>query len=258
MINMLLLDIFSADLLLVAETLAIVIGSMLMGILLSYLFMGGLKKKIAELSNTLEEEREREDELKNQLRILTNVKAQLQSDITDGSNKQDAQAKKIFDQQQQLFDQQQQLAHLDTLSKNQKTTLDDLYSTIDSYLRRLRVIEEELLQTKNVTVPLRKVVSISATRANYEHVSKLLGRQVTENDLTLIQGIGPKTASLLQSNGIQTWDDLAKTSVKDLGKILSEAGGVYKSIDPSHWPKQAKMAAKSEWRKLRVFQETIK
>ena len=265
MINMFLIDIFSDDLLLVAETLAIVIGSMLMGILLSYLFMGGLKNRIAELSNSLEEEREKEEELKNQLRILTNTKAQLQSEITDGSNKQDAQAKKIFDQQQQLFDQQQQLSdqqqqlvHLDTLSKNQKGTLDDLYSTIDSYLRRLRTIEEELFQAKNISVPLRKVVSISATRANYEHVSKLLGRQVTENDLTLILGIGPKTASLLHANGIRTWEDLAKTSVKALGKILTEAGGVYKSIDPSHWPKQANMAAKSEWRKLRVFQETIK
>jgi len=120
------------------------------------------------------------------------------------------------------------------------------------------VIEEELLQSKSIAKPLKKIISSVATRANYEHVSQLLGRQVTENDLTLITGIGPKTAALLQANGIQTWNDLAKAKVEDLGEILSEAGGIYKSQDPTHWPKQAVMAAKSEWRKLRVFQESLR
>ena len=95
-------------------------------------------------------------------------------------------------------------------------------------------------------------------RANYDHVSRLLGRQVTENDLTLIAGIGPRTASLLQKMGIESWDALAATPVDKLRQILGDAGGVYKSQDPTHWPKQASMAAQSEWRKLRVFQETLK
>ena len=252
------LTIFSTDLLLVAETLAIVVGSMLMGILLSYLHWGSLKKKVTQVTNSLDLEREQAEELKIQLKQLSAIKGQLQSEISDGSTKHDAQAKKIYDQQLQLFEQQHTLNEFEELTKNQKATLDELNSTIDSYQHRLRVIEEELLQSRNVAPPLKKAVSAAATRANYDHVSKLLGRQVTENDLTLITGIGPKTASLLQANGIHTWEELAKASVELLGKILSEAGGVYKSIDPTHWPKQAVMAAKSEWRKLRVFQETLR
>ena len=255
---MVVLEIFSADILLIAETLAIVIGSMLMGILLSYLHWGGIKKKVINLSNSLDLEREQGEELKNQLKQLQAIKGQLQSQISDAEIKHDAQAKKIFDQQQELFNQQQHLSEIEALSKSQKTSLDELNSTIDSYQHRLRIIEEELLQTKNVAVPLKKAVSAAATRANYDHVSKLLGRQVTENDLTLISGIGPKTASLLQTNGIKSWDKLAESSLDFLQKILIEAGGVYKSIDPTHWPKQALMAAKSEWRKLRVFQESLK
>jgi len=258
MINMFWLNIFSDDVLLIAETLAIVIGSMLMGILLSYLTWGDIKKKVRELTNSLDLEREQAEELKNQLKQLTAIKGQLQSEISDGNIKHDAQAKKIYDQQQQLFDQQQHISQLKTLTKNQKATLDELNSTIDSYQHRLRVIEEELLHVKSTAVPAKKASPVPAIRANYDHVSKLIGRQVTENDLTLISGIGPKTASLLQGNSIQSWEELAKTSADVLRKILSEAGGVYKSIDPTHWPKQAIMAAQSEWRKLRVFQETLR
>lgn len=255
---MYLLDIFSEHFLVVAETLAIVVGSMLMGILLSYFYWGSFRKQVKKLSNTLDLERDQAEELKSQLKIQQSVKGQLQNEIADGKLKLDAQSKKIFDQQQNLFDQQEQLSKSETNNRNQKAALDELNSTIDSYQHRLRVIEDELLQSKNVALPLKKAVSANAMRANYEHVSQLLGRQVTENDLTLILGIGPKTAALLHSHGIQTWNDLAKTSIEVLNKILSEAGGIYKSIDPTHWAKQAVMAASSEWRKLRVFQETLR
>ncbi len=79
-----------------------------------------------------------------------------------------------------------------------------------------------------------------------------------ENDLTVIAGIGPRTASLLQAMGIDTWELLAGTSVSELRQTLDKAGGNYKSLDPTHWPRQAAMAAQSEWRKLRVFQQSLK
>lgn len=255
---MYLLDIFSVNFLVIAETLAIVVGSMLMGILLSYFYWGSFRSQVKKLSNSLDLEREQAEELKSQIKIQQAVKGQLQNEIAEGKMKLDVQSKKIFDQQQNLLDQQEHLSKSETNSRNQKAALDELNSTIDSYQHRLRVIEDELLQSKNVAMPLKRAVSANAKRANYEHVSQLLGRQVTENDLTLIIGIGPKTAGLLHSNGIQSWNDLAKASNEDLSKILSEAGGIYKSIDPAHWAKQATMAASSEWRKLRVFQETLR
>jgi len=254
----LLLNIFNEDILLVAETLAIVVGSMLMGILLSHIYWSGFRKKVTELTNSLDLEREQSEELRNQIRQLNAIKGQLQIQITDSITKQDAQAKKIFDQQQQLFDQQQLLDQADLLNKSQKTKLEELHSTIDAHLNRFQVIEDELSHTKNEKPNHKKVAVSPATRANYDHVSKLLGRQVIENDLTLITGIGPKTASLLESNGIRSWESLGNTLPETLKRILSDAGGIYKSIDPSDWPKQAVMAAKSEWRKLRVFQQTLK
>jgi predicted flap endonuclease-1-like 5' DNA nuclease len=160
-------------------------------------------------------------------------------------------AKTIYDQQQYIFSCEAEL-------KKQKAKVDQLNASIDSYQYRIQIIEEELEKAKAPVAKSKKTKSLPLVRANYEHVSQLLGRQVTENDLTLILGIGPKTSTLLGKHGIKTWDDLSKATVDILREYLDEAGGIYKAHDPSQWAKQALMAARGEWRKLRVFQEKLR
>lgn len=60
------------------------------------------------------------------------------------------------------------------------------------------------------------------------------------DDLTQINGVGPKVASLLQESGIQTFTQLARTDVARLQAILDKAGSRYRIIDPTSWPEQAK------------------
>lgn len=236
---------------LVAETSVIVIGSILMGILLGYIYWGSFKKKTEQLTNKLDFERDLVFDLRNQLKQVTNIRDHLASELSDERIKSSQQSKTIYDQGLQLYE------HESRLSEN-RFLIDHLNETIRNYEERLRIIENELLQVKDVPVSSKRTNNVHPVRANYEHVSQLLGRQVTENDLTLISGIGPRTASLLQKLGIGTWDALALTPVETLREILEAAGGNYKSIDPAHWPKQASMAAQNEWRKLRVYQETLK
>jgi len=61
----------------------------------------------------------------------------------------------------------------------------------------------------------------------------------TPNDLTRINGIGPKVASLLNESGIRTFAQLAQTDVTTLQAILEKAGARYRLIDPTTWPEQA-------------------
>jgi len=236
--------------LIAAEMLFIVTGSMLLGILLAYYYWGGNKTIAADLTSALDQEKKNAEDLRDQVREISELRSQAQTDIHELTLKSNSQIKTIYDQQQYIFSHE-------TEHKNQKAVIDGLNSTIDTYQQRIRVIEEELEKAR-APEPKTKKPTIPAIRANYEHVSKLLGRQVTENDLTLIVGIGPKTSTLLQANGIDDWDKLAAASAKVLKVLLLEAGGVYKSLDPTHWPKQASMAAQGEWRKLRVFQETLR
>ena len=249
---MLWLDILNNEnLLLAAETLIIVVGSMLLGILLSYLTGGGNRQKLADVEASLEEERKQTNSLRDQVMQITQERAE--SLATN-----DALKSKISDQARTIFDLQQQLFQKEADHRKQQSELEALKTTLDSFQYRIDILRKELETSPTQDdVPLKSIVT-APLRANYEHVSKLLGKQVTENDLTIIAGIGPKTASLLQSNGIRSWNDLANTVVDDLRTILADAGGVYKNQDPTHWAKQALMASLGEWRKLRVFQESLK
>lgn len=249
---MILLSIFNNEtFLLVAETLIIVIGSMLLGILLCYINSWGLKSKYQALNQAIEEERQRTADVVNRLSEVQKQKSSLADEIEANREKIASQAKIIYDHQLKAQRQENEYqAH--------KTAFDTLNKAIDSYEQRIKIIQKDLEKSKPGKKPARKLSQPVTTSISFEHVSKLIGRQVTENDLTLVLGVGPKTAELLQSHGVDTWEKLSSTSEEDLKKWLEEAGGIYKTQDPTSWARQARMASLGEWRKLRVYQEKLR
>ena len=78
------------------------------------------------------------------------------------------------------------------------------------------------------------------------------------DDLTKIEGIGPKIAEIFQNSGIHAYSDLAEKTEEELREILADAGSKYASKNPASWPKQAKMAAKGQWDELEEWQESVK
>jgi large subunit ribosomal protein L21 len=78
------------------------------------------------------------------------------------------------------------------------------------------------------------------------------------DDLTTVEGIGPKIAELLNSKGINSFADLAAANVDALRAILDEAGGVIKSKNPGTWPAQAQLAADGKFEELKKWQEELK
>lgn len=80
---------------------------------------------------------------------------------------------------------------------------------------------------------------------------------VVKDDLTLIEGIGPKIANLLVVAGIKSYADLANSSIKDVKAILSKGGSNYAMHDPSTWAEQSKMAADGKWAELNEFKEKL-
>ncbi|HMR42490.1 MAG TPA: helix-hairpin-helix domain-containing protein, partial [Saprospiraceae bacterium] len=79
-----------------------------------------------------------------------------------------------------------------------------------------------------------------------------------KDDLTKIEGIGPKIAELLNGAGIVTFDGLAKADTKTLKGVLENAGPRFKMHDPATWMEQAKLAAAAQWEKLAKLQEELK
>ncbi len=78
------------------------------------------------------------------------------------------------------------------------------------------------------------------------------------DDLKKIEGVGPKIAEIFNAAGINTYAELAATSVDKLSEILAEAGSRYASKNPGTWPEQAKLAAEGNWEVLKELQEKLK
>lgn len=81
--------------------------------------------------------------------------------------------------------------------------------------------------------------------------------KIDSDDLTKIEGVGPKISEILQENGITSFSVLGDTKVEKLNEILSEAGSRYKSHDPKTWPEQAKLAADGKWDELKKLQDEL-
>jgi predicted flap endonuclease-1-like 5' DNA nuclease len=79
-----------------------------------------------------------------------------------------------------------------------------------------------------------------------------------KDDLTKVEGIGPKIAGLLNDDGIWSWKQLSDTTANRIQKVLDAAGPRYRVHDPETWPMQAGMADNGEWKKLEKWQDEHK
>jgi DNA-directed RNA polymerase subunit beta' len=83
------------------------------------------------------------------------------------------------------------------------------------------------------------------------------GKIVASDDLTKIEGIGPKAAELLNNAGMASYHQLAATTPEQIKAILEQAGGITATMNPSTWPDQAQLAATGEWDKLKEWQDEL-
>jgi large subunit ribosomal protein L17 len=89
-----------------------------------------------------------------------------------------------------------------------------------------------------------------------EEVAELQEEDAAD-DLTKVEGIGPKISQILIDAGISSFSLLAETEADKVREILAEAGSAYKSHDPETWPKQAKLAAEGKWDELKKWQDEL-
>lgn len=76
---------------------------------------------------------------------------------------------------------------------------------------------------------------------------EVLGPKVKADDLTVVEGVGPKIAGLLIDAGIDSWRALADADVERLRLVLAQAGPRYRRYDPSSWPTQGRLLAEGRW-----------
>ncbi|MBL4850966.1 MAG: hypothetical protein JKY90_01610 [Gammaproteobacteria bacterium] len=108
---------------------------------------------------------------------------------------------------------------------------------------------------------LARSQTISANTSSNAATSSLSGNgiisHVKADDLTIIEGIGPKANNLLHDGGINSYDDLAHANVGTLQHILDDAGPRFRLLTPDTWPQQASLAAEGNWDALDQFKDQL-
>ena len=102
-----------------------------------------------------------------------------------------------------------------------------------------------------------EVVAKAAAPKTEEAPKKAAAKKTASkgDDLTKVEGIGPKVREVFNEAGIMTFADLAEQKADKLAEILIEANSRYKMFDPTSWPIQAKMAAEDKWDELKKWQD---
>jgi large subunit ribosomal protein L21 len=78
------------------------------------------------------------------------------------------------------------------------------------------------------------------------------------DDLTKIEGVGPKIAEVLANAGMNTFAAVAGSTAEEIKALLEAAGSKFAAHDPATWPQQAAMAAEGKWDELKAWQDELK
>lgn len=79
---------------------------------------------------------------------------------------------------------------------------------------------------------------------------------VKHDDLTVIEGIGPKISGLLKEKGVTTYKALAKMEPAKIATILKQGG--LNLADSSTWPEQAGLLSEGKMKELKALQANLR
>ena len=102
-----------------------------------------------------------------------------------------------------------------------------------------------------------KEIRLTAAAAEEEASEAEEQKPSAEDDLKVIEGIGPKLEQVLKEAGIRTYRALAAKTPEELRAIL-DAAGIARISNPQTWPEQAQLAAEGRWEELKQLQKNLK
>ena len=103
--------------------------------------------------------------------------------------------------------------------------------------------------------PKKEAAPKAAAKA--EKIELPNGKTIKQDDLKMVEGVGPKIEGLLHDAGITTWEELANAPTEQVQGILDEAGPRYRMHEPTTWAKQARLAADGNWEELVAYQDHL-
>jgi predicted flap endonuclease-1-like 5' DNA nuclease len=128
-----------------------------------------------------------------------------------------------------------------------KTERENLLTTDQPYrVARINELDET---EEDIDVSSEEVTEKTATDEEKETSSD------ASDDLTKIEGIGPKIAEIFAANGVKTFEDLSGSKVGDLRTLLAD--NELTGHEPKTWSKQATLAKHGKWDELKELQDEL-
>lgn len=143
------------------------------------------------------------------------------------------------------------IGKMNSKSGDNPAELDSMRAQLDACRTDLRTCQTNLSNAKAAPVVVAAPVFDSAL------ASKVLGKKIVQDDLKVVEGIGPKIEELYHAAGIRTWLALSQTSKEKSLQILHAAGERFAMHDPTTWAKQAEMAYHGKWQELKDWQDKL-
>jgi predicted flap endonuclease-1-like 5' DNA nuclease len=85
----------------------------------------------------------------------------------------------------------------------------------------------------------------------------VFGKKIKQDDLKVVEGIGPKIEELFKNAGVKTWQALSTATFEECKKVLNDGGDRFKMHNPATWPDQAKLAAEGKFAELKNWQDEL-
>lgn len=145
----------------------------------------------------------------------------------------------------------------DSLAASLQADLDACKANTRNLNARIATLEADLaakakIAPQSFAAAAPAVIPFDATLA-----ANVLGKKIKENDLKIVEGIGPKIEALFNAAGINTWYDLSQAATEKLQSILDAGGENYAMHNPSTWARQALMAYQGKWQDLKEWQDSL-
>jgi predicted flap endonuclease-1-like 5' DNA nuclease len=145
------------------------------------------------------------------------------------------------------------------------TRINALQGEITSYKSQLEAERNKQPKTvekiieKKVEVPVEKIVEkrVEVPVKSYKAIGSFYGAKIIQDDLKLVEGIGPKIEELFHKAGYKTWASVAAEKPAKLKEILVAAGERFQMHNPGTWPRQCQMMVDDRWAELKDYQETL-
>ncbi len=141
-----------------------------------------------------------------------------------------------------------------------QSDLDACRANSKSLSAKISGLEADLAAAKaNVSVKAQSFVAPAVATIAYDASASFaaLGKKWKQDDLKIVEGIGPKIEELYHAAGVKTWKALSETSVEKSQSILDAAGDRFAIHNPSTWAKQAEMAYLGKWQELKTWQDSL-